>query len=51
MKVKEQCLPIKIHIPTQLSEFIDKNKFKMLNYDPTLTNLETVQSKIKTLLK
>ena len=31
--------------------FKDKRKFKMLNHDPTLTNLKTIQSYLKTLLK
>ena len=31
--------------------FKDKTKFKMLHHDPTLTNLKTMQSYLKTLLK
>ena len=31
--------------------FKDKTKFKMLNHDPTLTNLKTIQNYLKTLLK
>ena len=31
--------------------FKDKTKFKMLNHDPTLTNLRTMQNYLKTLLK
>ena len=31
--------------------FKDKTKFKLLNHDPTLTNLKTIQSYLKTMLK